>query len=560
MPADVAEALLISAANLVDAPLAVRSSGVGEDLPGASFAGQYETILDVRGNEALLNAVRRCWASAFNERVIAYRKGQGQQSAASMAVLVQRLVRADAAGVAFTANPVTGDRSEAVVSSVRGLGDRLVSGQASPDEWRVRGNNITCQSAPEKAISGDQVRAVAEMARRVEAHYGSPQDIEWAIAEGRLCLLQARPITALPDEVLAPVPVPVEPPPGYWEREGVHAPKPSLRMWQSLIMETRNAGFRQACREIGILSDGVKWRVIGGWEYRRQVPPGGKDRHPPIWLMPILARIVPSLRSRVKGFIELVRSEKELPFIRLWHGERKQALTRRIAELQNVDLSRLSDAALDDHISSALVPFFNESFRYHLLLNVVFGVSLIKMVITCRELLGWDDPRIMELLSGLSEKSSEPARRLARVASMAAKRPAIRALLERVDDGTVYRLAEADPEFARAFDDYRREFGCRALQYSFHEPTLAETPVLLLGLVRDQVARGFDPTAIRSALDQTRAAAVSEARAALAGRPAEEKQRFERALANAELAYPPPGGQRVLHGRRSQGTNTLRPA
>lgn len=342
----------------------------------------------------------------------------------------------------------------------------------------------------------------------------------------------------LPDEVPAPVPVPVEVPPGYWEREGVHAPKPTMRMWQSLVMETRNKGARQACRELGMLSDGIEFRVIGGWEYRRRVPPGGKDRPPPIWLMPIFCRIVPSLRLRVRGCIELARSPKELPVIRQWHDERKQALTKRMAELRSIDLAVLSHAALDEHVSRVLVPFFKESFRYHFLLNVVFVVSLGRIVVACRELLGWDDLRVIELLSGLSEKSSEPARRLAEVTRMAAERPRIRALLERVDDGAVNRLAEADPEFARAFEDYRREFGCRTLQYSFHEPTLAETAVLLLGLVRDQVVRKFDAVSIRSALDDTRAAAVSEARAALADRPAEERERFEWALAGAELAYP----------------------
>jgi len=128
---------------------------------------------------------------------------------------VQQLVPADAAGVAFSANPVNGRRDEAVVSAVRGLGERLVSGEASPDEWVVNGSEALRTSAPEKAIDESQVRAIAEMTRRAEAHFGSPQDVEWAIANGKLFLLQSRPITALPEPAPTPIPVPADPPPGF---------------------------------------------------------------------------------------------------------------------------------------------------------------------------------------------------------------------------------------------------------------------------------------------------------------------------------------------------------
>jgi pyruvate,water dikinase len=116
-----------------------------------------------------------------------------------MAVLVQPMVAAEAAGVAFSADPVSGDRDTAVVNAVRGLGDRLVSGQASPDEWAVRGAATICRAAPEGAVAAEVAADVAALARRVEARLGTPQDIEWALAGDALVLLQARPITALPD-------------------------------------------------------------------------------------------------------------------------------------------------------------------------------------------------------------------------------------------------------------------------------------------------------------------------------------------------------------------------
>ncbi len=124
LPADVAEALLAAANALGDLLLAVRSSGSAEDLPGASFAGQYETVLDVRGAEALVAAVQRVFASAFGHRVTVYHAAQGQHARGRMAVLVQRQVEAIAAGVAFTANPVTGNRAEVVISALYGSGTR----------------------------------------------------------------------------------------------------------------------------------------------------------------------------------------------------------------------------------------------------------------------------------------------------------------------------------------------------------------------------------------------------------------------------------------------------
>src|SRR5579863_5787806 len=158
LPIDVAEALLAAADALGDVSLAVRSSGTTEDLSGASFAGQYETVLDVRGGEVLVAAVQRVFASAFSHRVTVYHAAQGQHARGRMAVLVQCMVTADAAGVAFTANPVTGDRAETVISAVRGSGERLVSGQATPDEWIVSNQETMCRTTPEGAIDANQVQ------------------------------------------------------------------------------------------------------------------------------------------------------------------------------------------------------------------------------------------------------------------------------------------------------------------------------------------------------------------------------------------------------------------
>ncbi len=538
VPANLAEAVLAATADLGSEPLAVRSSGVAEDLPGASFAGQYETVLNVRGEDALLAAVRHCWASAFSERVLAYRKAQGQQNAGGMAVLVQHLVPADAAGVAFTANPVTGNRAEVVLSAVKGLGERLVSGQASPDEWLVKDKDATCQSAPEGAINADQARAVAELARRVESYYGVPQDIEWAITDGKLYLLQARPITTLPEEELAPIPVAAEPPPGFWQREASHAPLPHSPMNHSLFFPLRNAAMKHMFDEFSLLLETMEFREIGGWEYTRMVPLGGKDRRaPPAWLMPLLIRIVPNMHSRIKQMVEVIRSDKPGRFIRRWYEEWQPGLEQRIAELRDIDVTTLSDEALDEHIGT-VVTFITGSTDIHFPLHAPLAIILGDLTFTCRDLLGWDEGQTFELISGLSEKSTEPARRLAELARMAGEKPDVHRLLEHLDEHTARHLVDADEEFAAAFAAYQREFGCRALRYEVADPTVAETPTLVLGLIRDQLASGYDPAVAASALEQERTATVAKARAVLASRPARDGEHFEQALTRAEQAYP----------------------
>jgi rifampicin phosphotransferase len=258
-----------------DQRFAVRSSATAEDLAEASFAGQYETVLDVRPDE-LGDAVRRVLASATSARVAAYRQTHPQAAAADlsgagMAVLVQVMVAAEAAGVAFTANPLTGDRDEVLITAVPGLGEPLVAGQATGDQWIVRDAHARRTRATEQAISADQARQVAALARRVQAHFGTPQDLEWAIAtdsggaEGGLWLLQARPMTALPD------PVDWTPPtPGYWMRNlrlGEWLPEPMTPLFADWLLARLDHGEQQATREDVGAALAFPHAAINGWYY-----------------------------------------------------------------------------------------------------------------------------------------------------------------------------------------------------------------------------------------------------------------------------------------------------
>jgi pyruvate,water dikinase len=211
-----------------DVPVAVRSSATAEDLPDASFAGQQDTFLWITGGDAVVEHVKRCWSSIFTDRAISYRHETGHDhEIISMSVGVQKMVQPKAAGVAFTLNPTDGDRSQVAIDSSWGFGEAVVSGEVTPDnylvdkvlleisrrtvsskvtEYRLNGSGVVEPVAvdPERqtqpSLTDDEVKAVAAMAKRAERHYGSPQDVEWAIdahlpAGENVVLLQSRPET-----------------------------------------------------------------------------------------------------------------------------------------------------------------------------------------------------------------------------------------------------------------------------------------------------------------------------------------------------------------------------
>lgn len=178
--------------------VAVRSSATAEDLPEASFAGQQDTYLGVQGEDAVIEAIRKCWASLWNDRAVSYRSTHGvSASGLALAVVVQRLVRARAAGVLFTADPLTGQRRRAVVDAVRGLGERLVSGAANPDHFVVDARSGEILERRGDAIDDARLVELARVGERIEEHFARPQDIEWAVDGERLWIVQSRDITTL---------------------------------------------------------------------------------------------------------------------------------------------------------------------------------------------------------------------------------------------------------------------------------------------------------------------------------------------------------------------------
>jgi len=215
-------------------PVAVRSSATAEDTAASSFAGMNETFLNIRGADAVIDAVRRCWRSLFGARTIYYRRvNDFAQADMDIAVVVQRQLESTRAGVMFTVNPATGQRDELVIEGSFGLGEAVVSGSVSPDRYvvekatlairrrEVHHKDLVIEYAPDggtqqrtltevealkPVLTDEEVVAVAELGRRIEEHYGSPQDTEWAFdPDGTLWMLQSRPITTLHDETVTTV-------------------------------------------------------------------------------------------------------------------------------------------------------------------------------------------------------------------------------------------------------------------------------------------------------------------------------------------------------------------
>ncbi|MGK4007564.1 phosphoenolpyruvate synthase [Sorangium sp. So ce1036] len=224
IPQDVQDAITRSLAGLGErAAYAVRSSATAEDLPAASFAGQQDTYLNVIGTPAILDHIRRCWASLFTERAVIYRLRHGfDHRKVHMAVVVQRLVVPQAAGILFTADPVTSNRKVSSIEASFGLGEALVSGLASADGYKVRSGPIIEKTIatkklatwvveeggteeraiePERqdrpALTDEQIVRLERLGRRIEAHFGQPQDIEWCLVDEAFFIVQSRPITTL---------------------------------------------------------------------------------------------------------------------------------------------------------------------------------------------------------------------------------------------------------------------------------------------------------------------------------------------------------------------------
>ncbi len=259
-----------------DPAVAVRSSALGEDGSATSFAGQHETILDVRGIDAILQAVLACWRSADSERAAAYRTQHGIAERPRVGVLVQEMVPADAAAIAFSADPVTGDRDVVVIDAGHGLGEAIAAGTVTPDTFAIRKVDLAILkrtvSDGRPVLTDEQVREVAQLAIALEADSGGPVDIECAFADGTLYLLQSRPITTLGSA--DPFPVEWDDPADAaltWTQEDAHMADCRPALGCDFALEAPAFGLDKANEVLGPPVR-VRYRGVRGYMYYTTVP------------------------------------------------------------------------------------------------------------------------------------------------------------------------------------------------------------------------------------------------------------------------------------------------
>jgi len=511
---DIAAAL----SRLGDGPVAVRSSGLAEDLADASFAGQYDTVLNVRGVDAVMAAAAACVASARGGRIDSY-----GQPAGPMAVLVQRMIEAEASGVAFSANPLTGNRDEVRINATKGLGDQLVSGAADGDEWLVTRDRATAVRQPQKAIGADAAQRVAALARTVEATRLAPQDIEWAIAAGRLWLLQARPITALP---IAPA---IEIPKGTWQKDAGHFPDPVSPFAASTQFRNADRFLDPGIAAWGLLPDRARFKVIGHEPYIHVEPDDGGKNPPPWWVLAVATRVVPSLRRKLRaaaaavdaGLLEQVPAD--------WTSVHRPRLEREIQQNAAKDLTILDTEALFLEIE-ALTTFYTECLQLHFYLVIPYAVGVHELALACHELLGWPLQKTVGLLQGLSGVSTAATDELAAIVRRTPPESATRQLLQSRTPEFLDRLDQIDPAVAGQLRAYLQFWGLRPIGSETGCPAVCEQPQLVADIIADLLT-DTGPRDVSAARLKLR----DEAQQQLTGAA---RRRFDAVLAFAERTYP----------------------
>lgn len=514
--------------------VAVRSSAFDEDGAARSFAGQLETFLFV-APEQVAERIIDVWRSGFSERVLAYRREHGLSLPTEPpAVLVQRMVEADVAGVAFSADPVSGRRGVAVVSALYGLGTALVSGECDADTYtldrdgviltrtlaeksaahrHICGNVVETVPVPtelvkQPALTDAQIRAVAELARRCERHFGCPQDIEWASADGKLFLLQTRPITSLagmadPDGRYA-----------LWDNSNIAESYNGITtpLTFSFARYAYEQVYRQMCRVLGVpeatiaryagtfrcmigLVNGRVYYNLLSWYRLLALMPGftanrtfmeqmmGVKEGLPETLVTELGqstwrgRLLDRLRLLLV-VCKLLTGYGRLPReIRRFFQRINQALAPRASDLAQLRADELMDAyrALERQLLAHWdAPLVNDLFAM-----LFYGMLRALVLKWCGDASGSFQNDLLTGEGGII--SAEPARRVRAMAALAAPHPALIEILCNGSRGEILSSLAGVPALAEAYQSYLNLFADRCLEeLKLESATLRDDPLPLL--------------------------------------------------------------------------------
>ncbi|MGC0208725.1 rifamycin-inactivating phosphotransferase [Streptomyces levis] len=525
-----------------DAAWAVRSSATAEDLPTASFAGQQDTYLNVRGTASVLRHISRCWASLFTERAVTYRRRNGiDHRTVHMAVVVQRMVFPQASGILFTADPVTGNRKTATVDAGFGLGEALVSGLVNPDVFTVRDGQVVARTIAAKqravqplpdggthqvpidarrqeqpALTDAQAVRLVRLGRRIEEHFGRPQDIEWCLVDDDFRIVQSRPITTL-------FPVPeagdeenhVYVSVGHQQMMTDAMKSLGLSMWRLTAMAPMHeAGGR-------LLVDVT----------RRLAAPASRAA-----LLDLVGRGDPLVRDALETVLERGDFVPSLPDTGPGGpppgGAATPIETDPAIVTELIERSQASVAALRREIRTksgpALFDFLYEAFEEHK--RVLADPLSMQVIMAGMEATWWLNDKLHEwlgeknaadtlTLSAPGNITSEMGLELLDVADVIRPHPQVVAFLQGAqDDNFLDELAKlpGGGEARDAIEAYLDRYGMRcAGEIDITRPRWSESPTTLVPAILDNV-RNFEPGAARRRFEQGRQEALRKEQDVLA--------------------------------------------
>ena len=525
--------------------VAVRSSSVEEDGSQNSFAGQFDSFLQV-APDAITDHTYKVWDSAFSDHIEAYRESLGASGDVPLpAVLVQQMVDADVSGVAFSADPVSGDRNTAVVAATRGVGEALVSGECQGDTWHVGANgNIKFRELESAApvLRDRQIRKIAKLVRAVSKHYGSAQDIEWAIEAGQVFLLQSRDITTLNDSDTVD---------DYalWDNSNIVESYGGVTT--PLTFSVARSAYQEAYRHfgrvlgvsereiarndrayeqmIGLIQGRVYYNILN-WYRLLMLTPGfrfnkkfmeqmmGVTEGLPQEALPVTEDYSPLAACRaILGF---ARVAQRLITKLFRHNSRVKKFHALLDDsLQPVELESLTLNELLEHyedLEGKVIPAWDTPLINDLYCMIFHGA----LRALCERWLDEDLAGVHnDLVSGEAGIISlEPVKRMKKMASIAARSPKFADALRDASVETISRCIDSNRAFRDEYDSYLERFGDRCLdELKLESQTVADDPLPLLRAV-GQLARIANQRN-STVKDDTRANAEARVDECLSGSP-----------------------------------------
>ena len=498
-----------------DGAVAVRSSATAEDLPEASFAGQQETYLNMRGSEEVLEAVKKCWASLWTARAIAYRmKNHIDQSSIALAVVVQGMVLAESAGVMFTANPLNGRQDEVLINAAWGLGEALVSGNVSPDsivaekktgavkDIKVADKKIMTVPAASgtaekrlkstrrkrKVLNSEQIRELVTLGKKIEELYGQPQDIEWCFRAGRFYVVQSRPVTSLPS-------TPSEPdwelpnPKGNYFRGSLaeHLPNPASPLFGTLGLRAINVSAQELAEIMKMDLKGAQYQYIlmNGYVYMAYL---------------LNAKFVLSMVRVTLQSYNLMYTQA---------GERWRQAHQDFADLITKLEKKAPEAFSANQILESVYQIMYAAGKYYTVIQsgTLPSATTSEMIFSriYKSLKDKTDPDASQLLVGMDSVAMRAEKSLFDLSRWVQASPSLQTYITKTPSAELATMLakqenpanlkqEEWTEFRERFTAYLEQYGQTSYDYDFMNPAPAEMPAVSLDALKLFIeGKGSDP-------------------------------------------------------------------